>query len=388
MFRGKTFHPTLVGAPYRIFIEGLKSAVTKAAYTYALQKYMNHLGINNPDDLLIRQENPKLIQNQIIEYLIELKNPPRSLRYATRSQYLAAIMTFYDLNEVILNKKKIYRYLGEEERPIENRGYNTEEIAKMLEVSDERTRAIILLLASTGIRIRAVIDLKLDDLVRVPEYDLYRIAVYSDSKECYHGFSTPEASKAVDIYLEYRKRCGEKLAPTTPVFRDQFDRNDPISIHDVKPLNLRALERLISRTIEKSGIRTVERMTEFSGEKGRIRKNVRLTAGFRKFFDTQLIYARVEPQTKELFLGHSLGLDDHYFKPGENYVLQEYLKAVDNLTISEENRLRKDLVELTRKNSELEMMEIKHREEIQSIRKDMESKFQQIVTKIDIEKVK
>ena len=201
-------------------------------------------------------------------------------------------------------------------------------------------------------------------------------------------FRRPKQAKAVDIYLEYRKRCGEKLAPTAPVFRDQFDRNDPISIHDVKPLNLRALERLISRTIEKSGIRTVERMTEFSGEKGRIRKNVRLTAGFRKFFDTQLIYARVEPQTKELFLGHSLGLDDHYFKPGENYVLQEYLKAVDNLTISEENRLRKDLVKLTRKNSELEMMEIKHREEIQSIRKDMESKFQQIVTKIDIGKVK
>jgi hypothetical protein len=32
----------------------------------------------------------------------------------------------------VLNKKKIYRYLGEEERPIENRGYTTEEIAKML----------------------------------------------------------------------------------------------------------------------------------------------------------------------------------------------------------------------------------------------------------------
>jgi integrase len=69
--------------------------------------------------------------------LIFLKNPPVSLRYATRSQYLAAILTFYDLNELVLNKKKIYRYLGEEERPIENRGYTTEEIAKMLEVCDE-----------------------------------------------------------------------------------------------------------------------------------------------------------------------------------------------------------------------------------------------------------
>jgi hypothetical protein len=150
MFRGKTFQLTLPGNCYRIFIEGLKSPVTKAAYSYALQKYMNHLKINFPDELLIHLENPKIIQNQIIEYMIQLKNPPYSLRYATRSQYLAAIMTFYDLNEVVLSKKKIYRYLGEEERPLENRGYTTEEISRMLEVSDERTRAIILVLASQG----------------------------------------------------------------------------------------------------------------------------------------------------------------------------------------------------------------------------------------------
>jgi hypothetical protein len=39
-------------------------------------------------------------------------------------------------------------------------------------------------------------------------------------------------------------------------------------------------------------------------------------------------------------MGHTVGLDEHYFKPGENYVLQEYLKAVGNLTINEENRLK------------------------------------------------
>ena len=86
--------------------------------------------------------------------MIFLKNPPVSLRYATRSQYLAAILTFYDLNELVLNKKKIYRYLGEEERPIENRGYTTEEIAKMLEVCDERVKALLLFLSCTGLRIR------------------------------------------------------------------------------------------------------------------------------------------------------------------------------------------------------------------------------------------
>ena len=148
MFRNKVFEPTLTGFTYRIFIEGLKSPVTKAAYTFALQKYMKYLKIDNsPDDLLKYHDNPKLIQNNIIDYLIFLKNPPVSLRYATRSQYLAAILTFYDLNEIVLNKKKIYRYLGEEERPIENRGYTTEEIAKMLEVCDERVKALLLFLS-------------------------------------------------------------------------------------------------------------------------------------------------------------------------------------------------------------------------------------------------
>ena len=371
MFRGKVFQLTLPGDSYRVFIEGLKLAVTKAAYSYALQKYMNHLKISNPDELLIHLENPKIIQEQIIEYLIQLKNPPHSLRYATRSQYLAAIMTFYDLNEVALNKKKIYRYLGEEERPIKNRGYTTEEISKMLTVSDERATAIILVLASTGIRIRAVIELKLEDLVIIPDYGLYQVCVYSDSRQRYLTFTTPEAAKAIDVYLKYRERCGERLTTKSPLFRDQFDREDVVSIHEVKPLRLRTVERLVSRTVEKSGIRTVERVTELHSEKGKIRKNVKLTAGFRKFFDTQLICSSVEPRMKELFMGHSIGLDDHYFTPGESYVLQEYLKGVDNLTINEENRLRIKLDELAKKNDEIGTMELKHREDIKSMREQM-----------------
>jgi len=191
----------------------------------------------------------------------------------------------------------------------------------MLEVSYERVRAIILFLASTGVRIRTIIELKIEDLVSIPDYDLYQVKVYSESKELYLTFTTLKSlpkkhySKAIKLYLTYRERYGEKLNPKSPVFRDQFDRNDPASVHDVQHPDLRAAERLISRTIEKSGIRTVERITELHNEKGKIRKNIRL------------IYARVELRAKEMFMGHSTGLDDHYFKPGDNYVLQEYLKS-------------------------------------------------------------
>ena len=47
---------------------------------------MNHLKLKNPDDLLIHQENPKIIQNQIIEYIIQLRNTPHSLRIGDMSQ--------------------------------------------------------------------------------------------------------------------------------------------------------------------------------------------------------------------------------------------------------------------------------------------------------------
>jgi hypothetical protein len=70
-------------------------------------------------------------------------------------------------------------------------------------------------------------------------------------------------------------------------------------------------------------------------------------------------------------MGHSIGLDDHYFKPGENDVLQEYLKAVDYLTINEENRLKKKVKELTTKQDEIEIMKERHEQEMKAIREQM-----------------
>lgn len=371
MFREKFFEPTLSDHSYRIFIEGLKSPVTKAAYTYGLSKYMNYLNIDRPDGLTKYKETPKVLQDQIIEYLIHLKNPPLSLRYATRSQYLAAIMTFYDLNEIILNKKKIYRYLGEEERPIENRGYTSEEIAKMLEFCDERVRAIILFLASTGVRIRAIIELKWEDLTSIPEYEIYKVRVYAAAKERYFTFTTPEASNTLTTYLKYREMCGEKLKSTSPLFRDQFNRNDPDSVRHAQPIKLRALEWLIAQTIQKAGLRNVEPQTELHKNHGRIRKNVRLTAGFRKFFNTQLVYARVEPLAKKLFMGHSIGLDENYFPDREAFMLEQYLRAVDHLTINEENRLKMKVKELDSKQSEIEKMRDNYEKDIKRMKDKM-----------------
>ena len=54
-----------------------------------------------------------------------------------------------------------------------------------------------------------------------------------------------------------------------------------------------------------------------------------------------MIRAKVNPEAREMLLGHSICLSDSYYRPDTNEILAEYLKAVDLLTINEENRLRR-----------------------------------------------
>jgi hypothetical protein len=53
-----------------------------------------------------------------------------------------------------------------------------------------------------------------------------------------------------------------------------------------------------------------------------------------------------------MLLGHKIGLASAYYRPSEDEMLNEYLKAVDNLTINEETRLQKKVNELTTKNQD------------------------------------
>jgi hypothetical protein len=69
--------------------------------------------------------------------------------------------------------------------------------------------------------------------------------------------------------------------------------------------------------------------------------------GLRKFCITQMKNAKVDFNDREYLVDHkhSRGLDVNYDRTTEEDRLQEYLKAMDLLTISPENRLRKKVAE-------------------------------------------
>ena len=168
---------------------------------------MRYHHFDKVEDLLTKQkeQSPRLIEADIIQYIVWLKQD-QQLSSISVELYLSSIMRFFSMNDIVLNRKKIGMYIGEYIRTQKDRAYSTEEIHKLLDFSDGKSKALILLLASAGLRIGAVADLQLRHLKKIPEYSLYQITIYEGTKEEYFTFTTPEAAGAIDVYLDYRTR--------------------------------------------------------------------------------------------------------------------------------------------------------------------------------------
>ncbi|MGH9953440.1 MAG: site-specific integrase, partial [Nitrososphaeraceae archaeon] len=204
---------------------------------------------------------------------------------------------------------------------------------------DERSRMLILLMVSTGMRIGALTDIKLCHLTEIPEYKVYKIMVYTASpKDRYYTFCTPECASAIDSYMDYRRRFGDPLKDKSPLIREQFDITDRFAAQYPKPVQNAGILYILKQVLERSGQKD---------------KEVARSHGFRKFAITQMIKAKVDYDCREYLVGHkgSRGLGVNYDRTTEEDRLAEYLKAVDLLTINSENRLKRKIHQLESEHS-------------------------------------
>ncbi|MGI0033639.1 MAG: hypothetical protein ACRD97_10280 [Nitrososphaeraceae archaeon] len=187
---------------YFNFINSIKSPVTKRIYEDNVKVFMKFCNVSDLVDLLKIDA-----QRYIIKHITSLKED--GLASNSISVRLNSIFHFYAMNDVVLNKKKINMFKGEFSRKVIDGAYEHPEIFKILQVSDLRMKVIILLMASTGMRIGAIPPLKMRDLERIN--DINKITVYEGSKESYFTFTTPECTSFIDSYLEFRQSNGEKV---------------------------------------------------------------------------------------------------------------------------------------------------------------------------------
>ncbi len=332
--------------PERLFFNSIRSQATKLVYTTYLRRFMKFVNCNNINDLIFKfkDADPNDIQRRVIEFIIQMKESG-GMNYQSIHNYVAPVISFYKINDIVLNTRKISKFMPPKTRVKKNRGYEHEEIQKLLNIADERLKAVILMLVSGGMRIGAIPTLHVRDLEKKKNENLYKVTIYENEEEEYFTFLTPEASRAVDAYLEMRKRYGEKVGPDSILIRNQFDTRDPFSIAAPRAVNVITLSGKLSQLAERAGIR--ERTALKEGEKlGSIRKAVPIAHGFRKSFTTFSLNAKMDIIKRRMLEGHSVGIDDHYALPSESDLLEEYQKAIDALTINPENRLQRKVAAL------------------------------------------
>jgi integrase len=260
-----------------------------------------------------------------------------------------------DENQIRLNWKTLGKFAKRDEIRKKPRAYTRNQIQLILKKTlNEKTRVIILLFVSSGIRLGGIAwPLKVGDLMKLG--DLYQITIYAGAtKGEYITFCTPETARAIDSYLESRRRCGEKIDTESPLFRRKFDEDDSLKART----NIHAIgEDGISYLVNKALIRAGLIPPHSRPEK---RHDIQRVHGFRKYFDTALINSGVNPIFKKLLMGHSVNLDDFYYdkdiEKSRQMLLDEYSKALSELTISDEERLTKKVNDLTNQKEETETM--------------------------------
>ncbi len=321
------------------FLFSISSKQTQKLYLRYIKYFEDYQQGRRIEDLL--NLDTKAIEEIIIRYIVFMRE--NNLSFNSIHGRLSAIYSFLELNDITLNRKKLKKFVGESMKTIKDEAYTHQDLLKMFEFSSFRTRLIIAIFTSTGIRKGALTELRLRHLKKIPQYNLYQFAIYENSKEEYITFCTPECASMIDEYIERRKRAGEKVTQESYLIRNEFDFNRRYLVRTVKPLIVNSLGNVMDRLLMNSELKQINPKVENYHYKRHTKATFH---AFRKYFNTCLANCDVNLAVKERLMGHSIGLDDSYFRPTEKQLLTEYMKAVNELTINEENRLKKKVDEL------------------------------------------
>ena len=212
-----------------LWLESLKSKSTLIAYSNHLSLFCKFHYVS-PDQLVELNASTTQLKTMILNYIIHLKKiakksagKPRKGELSVNSikLYLKGVKSFLEFHEIPLPWKKIANFYPDD---VTNsyRSYTNEEIKKLLSVADPRDRCVILLMASSGIRVGAIQTLKIKSVKRLGN-DIGLVTIYPESKDsAYTALVTPEFLVSLDEYIKFRKSQGEKITAESWLIRDKF----------------------------------------------------------------------------------------------------------------------------------------------------------------------
>jgi integrase len=369
----------LVGRSYQLFKNAIRSEKSLQLYKQNLWHFCDFVKMTTEEIISKYSDSENVkeaikLQRMIEDYVLLLQTKVRNGEISARtgSVMIPPIKLLCEMNDIILNWRKINKLMPHGSDNAADEAYTREQIKKMLEYSDLRAKIPILFMASSGMRLGAFVSLS-DGCIK-PLYDdktgkllAAHVAVYkgSDDDE-YDTFISPEAYHAYEEYRNLRIKFGEKITKNSPILLRRFDISsdgNAAIIDNTKPLALSTVAGILSVVAYKAGIRE-------ASENYNNRYNIKIAHGYRKFFSTTLSNIKtpdgrtaIDFIKKEWLLGHSLTgihvLEENYNRNNRvKMLLDEYLKAVKELTISDEERLKVEVKKLQTDISNMKTVEV------------------------------
>lgn len=323
-----------------IFENTINSPATRKTYIYHLDKLRLFFNIPDYDNMTTLPKNE--LQIMVEDYVMHLK---KTISPNAMNLPIAAIKAFFDCNDVDLRWSKINRLKPARVKKTGGEAWLTSEISKMLSFTTKiKTKTLVHFLASSGVRIGALEELKMKHITQIE--DCKSILIYEGTEQEYVTFLTPEASTLFDEYVQKRESDGEKITPESPIFRSSYQ----IGYAKVKAAKTNALKEIIRILVLKSGLRNNQIKT------GK-RYNKQADHGFRKRFNTILkTTPGMNISLAEKMMGHSVTvvLDNVYLDPTVEQLFGEFKKSISGLTIDDSESLKLKNAEQSKKISELE----------------------------------
>jgi integrase len=335
----------------RIYLvtDGLHSKHTKTNYRLAFNQFLKH-GAKVTDLQVLLDYPPRTLEAMIIGYVEKMRDEGKA--HQTIKLHCAAIFRFFRLNDITVNQRKISLFVPPNESTHSDKAYTVGQITQIWEASDRRTKLIVLLMASTGMRLGAIPELRVGHLTPIPEYNLYQIEVYATSRAARHiSYCTPECRAAIDAYVYgYREGLGEKITDESPLIREMFDSHNPFIINAPKPSTEKMIYDALEQALKRS--RVNQRVAALG--KGK-RRSIMRSHGFRKFFFTAMKKAKIQDDDIHALVGHRAirGLNINYDRTPNNDRLLEYVKSIPFLTINPKQRLEQENAELRKNQNDI-----------------------------------
>ena len=356
-------------SPYQNFIYALKSKDVKRQYPAMLSRFLSFINIEGETieekcnyfyNFAKSIENRKSLESELMRYIKfqEERIERKEITSGTLRNYIKAIKLFFTMNDILVNWDKIKMGMSTVNQTSKDRIPEISEINSLFGYHDIRLKPIVLTMLSSGIRVGAFNWLKWKNVIPIFKNNQLvaaKIIVYGGEHEQYFSFITTEAYHALKSYMQFRELHGEQITGESWLMRDQWQKIDKDHGHRIglagtpKKFDAEGIRRLIYDAWKVQGVITIHDVN--SEEKHHPFKS---SHGFRKFFETQCEMV-IKSEDVEILMGHGSskrGLKANYYRPKEEYLLEQYLKASDLLTINDSQKLKRKVEELSEKNKD------------------------------------